>query len=270
MATSRMSGHLVDRGPPGGQQRGGHQLERAVLRAGDPHPAGQGRAAGHLEALHAVTLGGVDPSGPEGLGSPHGPAHPHLHEDRRRRPDAPRRHEPGREDRSPAGRLRRRRRDQQRARRRARRSATAASRDRRPAAQHPERPVRRRRRPVHPGRRRTRSTRRCAITAAYTERLEAACDEYNDRAAEADQLHPARRHAGRGAAAPGPRRRPPGRAQRLGAARRRRRAHERRDGPLPQPALGPAVHPGPQRRTRAATSCGSPARTAAPTPSGAD
>ena len=41
---------------PGGEQRRRHELERAVLRARDPHPAGQGRAAGHLEALHAVTL----------------------------------------------------------------------------------------------------------------------------------------------------------------------------------------------------------------------
>ena len=52
---------------------------------------------------------------------------------------------------------------------------------RRAAAQHPERPVRRRRRPVHPGRRADPEFPPLRITAAYTERLEAACDEYNER-----------------------------------------------------------------------------------------
>ena len=105
------------------------------------------------------------------------------------------------------------------------------------------------------------------ITAAYTERLEAACDEYNEALPKLTSFILPGRHAGRRAAAPGARGRPSGRAQRLGTAGRRRRAHQRRDGPLPQPAVGPAVHPGPRRPTPAATSSGSPARTAARTPS---
>ena len=45
------------------------------------------------------------------------------------------------------------------------------------AAARPERPVRRRRRPVHPGRRRPASTRRCGSSADYVDRLEAGCDQ---------------------------------------------------------------------------------------------
>ena len=48
------------------------------------------------------------------------------------------------------------------------------------------------------------------------------------RPAEARQLHPARRHAGRRAAAPGAHARPPRRAQRLGAVRGRPGAHQPR------------------------------------------
>ena len=88
------------------------------------------------------------------------------------------------------------------------------------------------------------------ITAAYTERLEAACDEYNEALPKLTSFILPGGTAGRGAAAPGAGGRPAGRAQRVGAARRRRRAHQRRDRPLPQPAVGPAVHPGPHRQPR--------------------
>ena len=43
-----------------------------------------------------------------------------------------------------------------------------------------ERPLRRRRRLLHPDRRRTRSTRRCAIEQEYVDRLEGWCDQYNE------------------------------------------------------------------------------------------
>ena len=49
-------GHLVDRGAPRGQQGRGHELQRAVLRPGDPNPSREGRPTGHLEALHPATL----------------------------------------------------------------------------------------------------------------------------------------------------------------------------------------------------------------------
>ena len=45
----------------------------------------------------------------------------------------------------------------------------------------PERPVRRRRRPVHPGHAPNPSTRRCGSSTRYVDRLEAACDELNER-----------------------------------------------------------------------------------------
>ena len=88
------------------------------------------------------------------------------------------------------------------------------------------------------------------VTPAYTERLEAACDEYNETLPKltsfilpggtpaAALLHQARV-----------------------VARRAERsvwallavdadAHQRRDRALPQPAVGPAVHPGPHRQPR--------------------
>ena len=81
------------------------------------------------------------------------------------------------------------------------------------------------------------------------------------RPAQAGQLHPARRHARRRAAAPGPHAGPPGRAQRVGALRGRSRGHQPAGAALPEPALGPAVHPRPRARTPTATSSGSPVGT---------
>ncbi len=61
------------------------------------------------------------------------------------------------------------------------------------------------------------------ITDADVERLEAACDEYNARAACTFVVHPARRHPRRRAAASGAHDRPPGRAAHLGTAGSRAR-----------------------------------------------
>ena len=47
-------GHVGQRGRPVGEQRGGHQLEHAVLRAGDAHLARQARATDDPEAIHAT------------------------------------------------------------------------------------------------------------------------------------------------------------------------------------------------------------------------
>src|SRR5699024_7302228 len=61
------------------------------------------------------------------------------------------------------------------------------------------------------------------------------------------QLPPARRFPHRGPAAPGTDRRPPRRTQRLGRPRGARRNGQPPDRPVPQPTLGPAVHPRPLR-----------------------
>ena len=65
------------------------------------------------------------------------------------------------------------------------------------------------------------------------------------RPGQAAQLHPARRHPGRGAAAPRAHRRAPRRALHLGGAGRARRHDEPAHRDVPQPAVRPAVHPGP-------------------------
>ena len=57
------------------------------------------------------------------------------------------------------------------------------------------------------------------VTEDYVDRLEADCDEGNERPAEAGQLPAAGWHAGRGPAARRPHGQPPGRAVGLGAAR---------------------------------------------------
>ena len=90
------------------------------------------------------------------------------------------------------------------------------------------------------------------VTPAYTERLEAACDEYNETLPKLNSfilpggtpaaalLHQARvvvRRAERSVWAL------------LAHDRDRgRRAHQPRDRPLPEPAVGPAVHPRPGRQ----------------------
>ena len=113
--------------------------------------------------------------------------------------------------------LRRRGRGQQRPRGRRWPSASPDAGGRRPAPQRAERPVRRRRRPLHAG-----HAGPGVPAAAGDRRLHRAARGGLRRvqrgAAEADQLHPPRRHAGRGAPAPGAGRRPAGRAQRVGAA----------------------------------------------------
>ena len=125
----------------------------------------------------------------------------------------------------------------------------ARRRGRRPAAQRPERPVRRRRRPVHAGRAGP------GVPAAADHRglhraARGGLRRVQRGAAEAGQLHPARRHAGRRAAAPGPRRSSGGPSAAPGRCWPPTPSAPTRDRALPQPAVGPAVHPGPRRQPR--------------------
>ena len=87
------------------------------------------------------------------------------------------------------------------------------------------------------------------IEQEYVDRLEAWCDQYNEDLPEAALVHPQRRHRRRRAPARRAHRRTPGGAVGLGGVRGARRDHERARDHLPQPALRPAVHPGPATRT---------------------
>ena len=102
---------------------------------------------------------------------------------------------------------------------------------------------------------------RLRVAPEQTEWLEHACDEVNADARAAEVLRAARRHARRRAPARLPHGLPPRRAPHD----RLRRRRQPRVRALPQPPLGPAVHPL-ARRQRAATSrCGSRGGTAEPT-----
>ena len=167
IAMSVIRGTLCSTVRPGGQQRGRHQLERGVLRADHPHLAGEPRPApgsvrddvvDRTSHVRHIVTGCVDvrrrlyvmavhltriytktgDTGTTRLGN-----------------DVP-----GGQDRPADRRVRRRRRVQRRDRGGAR-PRRPARRDRHGADDRTERPVRRRRRSVHPDRRRTRSTRRC-------------------------------------------------------------------------------------------------------------
>ena len=81
------------------------------------------------------------------------------------------------------------------------------------------------------------------------------------------QLHPARRHRRRGAAAPGADGRPARRAQRLGAARPSTPSAPTPRRPATSTGSPTCCSSSPGPPTRAATCCGCRARTAAPTPS---
>ncbi len=121
-------------------------------------------------------------------------------------------------------------------------------------ARGPERAVRRRRRPVQPGGRRTPSGSRCASIQASIDRLEAWCDEFGEPLPALRSFILPGGHAGGRLPAPRPHRRPPRRARRLGRRPRRtasaagteRRARRRQPAGahLPEPALRPAVHRG--------------------------
>ena len=121
---------------------------------------------------------------------------------------------------------------------------------RRRAPHGPERPVRRRRRPVHAGASATPRTRRCGSTDGYVDRLEEWCDEFNADLPQARQLHPARRHARRGAAAPGAHGLPAAPSAAPGRCTRPTRSPPTASPALPEPALRPAVHPVPGRQPR--------------------
>ena len=86
------------------------------------------------------------------------------------------------------------------------------------------------------------------IEQDYVDRLEGWCDHYNEDAAEAAVVHPQRRHPRRRPPPRRPHRRTPCRAVGLGGLGRARRDHEPARDHVPQPALRPAVHPGPSRQ----------------------
>ncbi|CAA9317590.1 MAG: ATP:Cob(I)alamin adenosyltransferase, partial [uncultured Frankineae bacterium] len=176
------------------------------------------------------------------------PPDPHLHQDRRRRHHRPRRHEPHVQDRGAPRCVRRRGRGQQLARRGAG-ARGPRSRGRRRAAGGAERPVRPRGRPVHSGGARSR------LPAAARDRglhraARGALRRLQRPPGQARQLHPARRHPCGRAAARLAHRGAPRRAVDVGAARGRAGEHEPRAGALPQPPVGPAVHPVADRQPR--------------------
>ena len=82
------------------------------------------------------------------------------------------------------------------------------------------------------------------VTQDYIDRLESDCDTFNADLDAADVVHPARRDVRGRAAASGAHGGPAGRAERLGAAAGRSRPQQSAGGDLPEPAVGPAVHPG--------------------------
>ena len=88
------------------------------------------------------------------------------------------------------------------------------------------------------------------IEQDYVERLEAWCDHYNEQLPDAALVHPQRRHGRRRPPARRPHGRAGGRSVGLGRPRRVRRVDERAGDHLPQPALRPALHPGPAREPR--------------------
>ena len=243
--TSRISGQFEMCGRALGQQRRGHQLEHAVLGAGHLDGARQPGPAGDQEAFHArhsnrrserraavrrdgrmPTTADPVPKAAARSGSVRretrvvrygGAPHPHLHPDRRRWHHADWPTSPGwpRPTRgwSPT----------RTATRPTRRSGMVlalghpAAGDRRGAPPGAERAVRRRRGSGHAGRRRTRSIRHCGCTEDYVAALGVGLRPLQRRSAAAGLVHPARRHAGRRAAAPGQDGGAAGGAQRVGA-----------------------------------------------------
>ena len=195
-----------ERGRALGQQGRGHQLQHAVLgadhvdRADQPCPAldpevlaqpvspsvfDPARAADHrTETRKALWSGYV--RAPD----------PHLHPCRRRRHHRARRLLPGAQDLAAAGRLRRRRRGE-RQHRSGHRTRSVARGAPGVAPQDPERPFRRRSRPLHAHRARPASIPLQRITQSYVDRLEGWCDQYNADLPALDVVHPQRRHARR-------------------------------------------------------------------------
>ncbi len=81
------------------------------------------------------------------------------------------------------------------------------------------------------------------ITEPYIERLEAWCDHYNEDAAGAELVHPARRHCPVGAAACRANGDPARRTLGLDRGEGLSRHHQRAAGPISQSAVGLVVHP---------------------------
>ena len=236
ISTSRMSGTLAQRGRALGQQRGRHELQDAVLRAGDVHLTDEPRSTDDPEPFHGAsrdrappTAAGVaysrpDAVSPTALGSRSCVGMVNLTRIYTRTGD---------DGTTALGDMSRRRRptrgcmayaDVDEANSHlgvALAPGEPRRRRRRPAHAHPERPLRRGRRPLHAGRPRTRRTRRCASRSPTSTRLEAACDDYNERLEKLRSLHPPRRYARRRRAARRAHRRSPRRAGDLGRARGR-------------------------------------------------
>ena len=150
---------------------------------------------------------------------------------------------------TPAARLRRRRRGERAARGGPGSWRPRGGRPRRPDTR-AERPLRRRRRPGH-ARRRGPGVPAAAHRAGLRRPARGLVRPLQRGPADAAVVHPQRRHPRRRAPARRPDRRTPRRARRVGGVRRARRGDEHARDDLPQPALRPALHPGPARQPRA-------------------
>ena len=266
ISTSRMSGHLGERGASLGQQRGRHQLEHAVLRPGDPHLAGQPGAARDPEPFHRrhrrarpgplalrprrlamVNLTRIyTRTGDDGT-TALGDMRPDQQERRPARAPTPTSTRPTARSawRSASGGL-----DDGRRGAADRGCRTTCS------TSAPTCAPRSSRDPEYPPLRVEQDLRRRGSRPR--------CDRFNARPRAAAVVRPAGRHAG---APPSCTSRAPSSAGPSGPPGRRSSEHGDTDEPadrdVPQPALRPAVHPRPGRQPRAAaTCCGCPARTA--------
>ncbi len=94
------------------------------------------------------------------------------------------------------------------------------------------------------------------ITQSYIDRLESWCDEFNEPLPALNSFVLPGGTAAVGTAACGPHRVAPGRAVGVAGGGHPRRLRQRAAGEVPQPAVGPAVHPVPGRQPRTATCCG--------------
>ena len=94
------------------------------------------------------------------------------------------------------------------------------------------------------------------IDEGYVTALEAACDSYNADLAVLRSFVLPGRHPGRRPAAHRAGGDPAGRAHRLGRGRRPRGHGQPVARPLPEPALGPALHPGPGGQHQASGGAG--------------
>ena len=261
-------GHVGDHAAARGEQRGRHQLERRVLRADhvtSPASRAPPRDPDHIHVAPSYGVAGPTPAGQRSSGragivrsgirrlcvmavhltriytktGDAGTTSARQQRAGRRRPIRGSPRTPTSTSATP--------RSASRSPWAARRRAADGADDR------PERPVRRRRRPVQPDRAATRSTRRCGSPRSTSTRLEGWCDEFNARLAKLDSFILPGGTAGRGAAARGPHGRPARRARGVGAGRRTTRTAPARCRQSTSTGSPTCCSSCPERRTRTAT-----------------